>query len=161
MSIEIRSVAATDVRQFSQWQYEPPYGVYDIGMEPGAAVDYFLQEDVRCHVLIEETVLIGFCTFGRDAQVHGGDYEDDLLDIGLGMHPSRTDSGIGRRYVEAVVDFALGRYGPNGFRVTIADANRRAVNAWTAAGFSELSKFETDREILNSHDWIVLRRDAS
>lgn len=161
MPIEIRPATDSDVRQFAQWRYEPPYGAYDIAMEQQAAIDYFLREDVRCHVLIDKADLVGFCTFGQDAQVPGGDYEDDLLDIGLGMRPDHTNSGRGREYVEAVVDYALECFGTGGLRVTIAEGNRRAIKVWAAAEFLESSRFETDREILNSHDWVILQRDAN
>lgn len=155
MPLTIRRAAATDIRDFSQWRYDVPYDVYDIDLEPQEAGDYFLQEDVRCHVLIERDSLIGYCTFGQDAQVPGGVYSDGLLDIGLGMKPDRTNLGQGHRYAAAVTKYALGHFVADGLRVTIAEGNRRAIKVWAGAGFKEISRFESDREILGSLSWVI------
>lgn len=156
MPLTIRPATETDVLEFSQWTYDSPYTVYDIDLEPQAAADYFLQESVRCHVLIDGASLIGYCTFGQDAQVPGGVYGDGLLDVGLGIKPDHTNLGQGHRYAMAVIKYAVERFVVDGLRVTIAEGNRRAIKVWAGAGFTEMSRFESDREILGSLSWVIL-----
>ena len=42
-----------------------------------------------------EGALVGFCCFGFEGQVPGGDYSVDALDVGIGMRPELTGQGLG------------------------------------------------------------------
>jgi hypothetical protein len=37
---------------------------------------------------------IGFCCFGPDAQLRGGDYHEPALDVGLGLRPDLVGKGL-------------------------------------------------------------------
>ena len=103
-----------------------------------------LGPDARCHALVDESGdLVGFCTFGPDAQVPGGDYSAPALDIGLGIRPDRTGRGNGAGYVAAVVDFAAAEFGPDHMRVTISEWNKRAQRVWEKTGFERTQRFDT------------------
>ena len=154
--IELRTATEQDVREFAGWHYEPPYDVYNIDMTPDAAAGYFLEPGISCHTLFDGDVMVGYCTFGRDAQVPGGDYDADGIDIGLGIGPELTGAGEGSRFVAAVVAYALVTFDPPQFRVTIATGNIRALRVWTGAGFSEVSRFGTTRSIMESDEFAVL-----
>jgi GNAT superfamily N-acetyltransferase len=156
MTIKLRPATDRDVREFVAWRYEPPYDAYNLTMDPAEAVEYFLGADIHCHTLIDGDVVVGYCTFGHDAQVSGGDYTADALDVGLGVKPSRTGSGDGYRYVAAVVDHAVASFEPRLLRVTIAAGNRRALRVWSNAGFTEVSRFPTDREMMGSSEFAIL-----
>jgi GNAT superfamily N-acetyltransferase len=114
------------------------------------SIGYFLGEDVVCHVIEEGGDLIAFFTFGSDARVPGGDYSKPCLDIGLGVRPSLTGMGGGRRLVEAVVGFARQEQPGTTLRVTIAAANTRATKVWTHAGFEFIEEFDTAEEMMGS-----------
>ena len=161
MTIKLRPVADVDIREFAAWRYDSPYDVYDITMDPDEAVGYFLGEDIHCHALIEGDEVVAYCTFGHDAQVPGGDYQSDGLDIGLGVKPSRTGSGSGHRFVAAAVAYGVATFGPRQLRVTVAAGNRRALRAWSSAGFTEVSRFGTDREVMGSNVFAILVREPS
>jgi len=160
MMIELRSATDRDIRVFVAWRYEPPYDAYDITQNPDEAVEYFLGADIHCHTLVDGAEVVGYCTFGRDAQVPGGDYTVDGLDIGLGVEPSRTGSGDGHLFVTAVVDHAVASFEPRLLRVTIAVGNRRARRVWSNAGFTEVSRFGTDREVMGSNEFAILVHDV-
>ena len=81
--------------------------------------------------------LVGFCSFGEDGQVPGGDYSTDALDIGMGIHPDFTGQGLGSSFVLAVLDYAQRKFQPTTFRVTIAAFNQRARHVWGKNGFSK------------------------
>jgi GNAT superfamily N-acetyltransferase len=159
MNIKLRPVADADIREFVTWRYDPPYDVYDITMDAAEAVGYFLGEDIHCHAFIGGDEVVGYCTFGHDAQVPGGDYNVDALDIGLGVKPSRTGSGDGHRYIAAAIALATETFEPRQLRVTIAAGNERALRVWSNAGFTEVSRFATDRELMGSKEFAILVRE--
>jgi RimJ/RimL family protein N-acetyltransferase len=154
--IELRPATEQDIREFTEWHYEPPYSVYDIDMTPDEAVGYFLESDIYCHTLLDGNAMVGYCTFGHDAQVPGGNYDADGIDIGLGVKPERTGAGEGSRYVAAVVAFALGTFDPPQLRVTIAAGNIRALRVWSGVGFSEVSRFAPTRDVMESGEFAIL-----
>ena len=160
MTIKLRPVDDADIREFAAWRYDSPYDVYDITMDPDEAVGYFLGTDIHCHALIERDEVVAYCTFGHDAQVPGGDYNVDALDIGLGVKPSRTGSGAGHRYIAAAIALATEALEPRQLRVTIAAGNKRALRVWSNAGFTETSRFSTPREMMGSAEFVILVRDA-
>lgn len=156
MTLRIRPVTADDVRVFAAWRYDPPYDVYDQTDPIDQAIAYFLRPDVQCHVLVEGDRVAGFCTFGHDARVPGGSYGDPAMDIGLGVNPALTGHGRGGEFVDAVVRHARSAFPGWSLRVTIAEHNRRALKVWSAAGFEEDERFETEREILGGRGFVVL-----
>lgn len=80
--------------------------------------------------------LVGYCCFGPDARVPGGDYSDDsILDVGFGLRPGLTGRGNGPVFVEAIVSFARTALGRRHLRVTVAAWNRRAIRVYEKAGF--------------------------
>ena len=125
------------------WRYDPPYDVYDPGagdVEEKIQVLLDPQYAYRA-ILSPEDELVAYCCFGADARVPGGDYDEDALDIGLGVRPDRTGHGQGSTYVRAVLDYACSEYAPTVFRVTIAEFNVRAQRVWEQAGFQRIQHF--------------------
>ena len=160
MAIEFRPAAAQDVAQFIEWRYEPPYDVYSLDMKPAEAEQYFLDPSVNCHSILADGDLFGYCTFGEDARVPGGDYAPPALDIGAAMRPDATGQGRGRDFVAAIVDFATAAFSPDRLRVSIASYNERAIRVWTANGFEELGRFDAPSEILGSTRFVLMGRAA-
>ncbi len=156
MAIDLRPVAEADILQFITWRYEPPYDGYNITGATDELVAYFLGPTVECNVLIENGELIGFCTFGADAQVPGGDYFQNRLDIGLGIRPDLTGNGNGASFVRTVVDHALTQSAQ--LRVTIADINARAIRVWEANGFRHTQSFESPSEVMGSREFSIYER---
>ena len=158
MPLEVQPVTADHICQFVAWRYDPPYHVYDITDDVDKAVDYFLSPEVNCRVIVEDERLVGFCTFGHDAQVPGGDYSKEPLDIGMGIDPELTGRGRGREFVEAAIDHAARVLSADHLRVTIATPNQRAIRAWTANGFTETARFVSSREVLGTDRFVILER---
>lgn len=146
MQVRIVPVNEAQVKAFLTWRYAPPYDVYNLDADADdASLDYFLDPALACHALIDETdELIGFCTFGKDGQVPGGDYSADALDIGMGMRPDLTGQGHGALFRDAVIAFALHTFAPSMLRVTIADFNQRAKRLWEKAGFEQVQRFRSE-----------------
>jgi ribosomal-protein-alanine N-acetyltransferase len=129
------------------WAYDPPYNLYDLSSEylPG-----LLNPDYCYRVVTSEGGdLVGYCCFGRDAQVPGGDYnvgEPDVLDIGVGMSPDLTGQGLGNGFISAIEDYAIKTFSPKILRVSVAAFNERSLNVFRSCGFLETTQF--NRELI-------------
>lgn len=88
--------------------------------------------------------LVGYCCFGPDAQVGGGDYTACALDVGLGMRPHLTGQGRGLAFFSAILDFGRRTFAPQAFRVTVAAFNQRALRVYEKAGFRATQTFRRD-----------------
>ena len=124
------------------WSYKSPYGVYDLNPED---LPELLNPDYRYHhVLDQQGALVGYCCYGKDAQVPGGNYpscEPEVLDVGVGMHPDLTGQGHGYKFVSAVLEYAWRVFRPVVFRISVADFNLRSINTFRKLGFEEKSHF--------------------
>jgi ribosomal-protein-alanine N-acetyltransferase len=141
MKIAFSPIDESSAWEISRWRYEPPYDLYNLEDEK-AAIQYVL-EPSNCFYTLRnaEDDLVGFCSFGEDGQVPGGDYSPEALDIGMGIRPDLTGKGRGAEFVAAVLNFARDLFAPRYFRVTIAGFNRRAQQVWQANGFRPVQTF--------------------
>ena len=126
-----------------RWTYDPPYDIYNFRPEKlEEDLPYVLDPANGFHsIQTSGGEPVGFCSFGADARVPGGDYARDALDIGLGIRPDLTGRGRGARIIGEVLAFAAERFQSARYRVTIAAFNARARKAWGKAGFSEAAEF--------------------
>ena len=154
----VRPATAADVAEFVEWRYEPPYDVYDLTDPLDEAIPYFTAPATRCHVVETGDGIAGYCTFGADARVPGGDYSITALDIGAALRPDLTGRGNGRAFVATIVAFANRAFDPDRLRVSIADENDRAKRAWAGNGFVETQRFTAEREILGSRDFVIMEQ---
>ncbi len=142
------------------WRYEPPYDFYnhDPSKRDEVIANSFLDPAYHYYaVLDEQEALIAFYCFGEDAQVPGGDYRVDALDIGGGLRPDLTGYGLGPKIMSAAMEFARSRFAPRAFRVTIAEFNLRARRAWEKIGFISVQEFVAPHSRI---PFVVMLRDA-
>ena len=138
-----------------QWRYEPPYDIYNLEELEGT-IKYLLDEQNKFHALRDRNgELVGFCSFGADAQVPGGNYGEDALDIGMGIRPDMTGKGWGSKFAAAVLEFAQQKFDPINYRVTIAAFNQRAQRVWKNNGFQHTQTFIHEA---TSREFVVLMR---
>lgn len=147
INLTIQPINETAVRQFLHWKYESPYNIYDMSQkdEPDVprALAYFLNPAYEFYLLYDETNdLVGFFSFGSDAQVPGGDYAPDAVDIGLAVRPDHTGRGLGIHFAKTAVSHAIATHHPPQLRVTIAEFNVRAQKVWQRLGFAKIDRFE-------------------
>jgi len=132
----------TSAREFLQWKYEPPYEIYNYMPE-------FIEEDLVYHLdpanniysMYSNNDLVGYCSFGQDARVPGGDYGKEALDIGLMIKPELTGQGLGKEFVKDVIQFGISQFKPRVVRVTILESNLRAMRVWEKNGFHKTQSF--------------------
>jgi [ribosomal protein S18]-alanine N-acetyltransferase len=129
MEIEYRPVDEKPAREFLGWQYEPPYDIYNCPLEElDEAVEYNIDLANNVYAMLDQNgELVGYCSYGRDAQVPGGDYSEGALDIGLMIKPALTGQGLGAAFVSEVIRNGIEEYMPKKLRVTVAAFNHRAI----------------------------------
>jgi ribosomal-protein-alanine N-acetyltransferase len=148
MKLRVKPLSADQVREFIRWEYAGPYAIYNMSPEDEEAeVRFFLDpENGYWGISDQEGAFLGFCNFGADARVPGGDYAKEAVDIGMGMRPDLTGQGQGALYAAAVFDFAVAQYPDQKQRVTIAEFNERAQQLCRKFGFVQTERFLREKD---------------
>lgn len=132
----LRPVAQADAREMIGWRYEPPYSFYDLSQDE---LKELLHPANRYYSILDDRgALIGLCCFGKEARVDGGDYpqlEPMVLDLGLGLRPDLTGQGLGRIFLQSILEFAVENFAPQRLRATVAKFNRRSQRTFQHLGF--------------------------
>jgi len=138
----ISPLSVENAREITTWRYDPPYDLYDLDPEHMSGL---LKIDYRYHQVIDlKGSLVGFCCFGLDAQVPGGDYhlgEPVVFDIGVGLRPDLTGQGRGTTFVDEILDYGHATYRPKVFRAAIASFNQRSLKTFQNLGFMMQGSF--------------------
>jgi ribosomal-protein-alanine N-acetyltransferase len=128
-SLAFRPLTRADAEAIVCWRYPAPYDLYNLDARPPSeAVDSLLDPELRYYAVLDSSgELIAFRCFGSDAQVEGGDYSVDALDMGGGLRPDLTGKGLGRIVISAAMSFGRQKFSPKRFRTTVASFNVRAL----------------------------------
>jgi ribosomal-protein-alanine N-acetyltransferase len=152
VGFRIQPLTVAQIRDFLTWVYDASYAVYNMaGDDPQEAVAFFSDPANGYFAIVAEVPatgpeFLGFCNFGEDARVPGGDYSKDAVDIGMGMRPDLTGRGRGATHAAAVFAFAQERYPEQTQRVTIAAFNGRAQRLCQKFGFRIVERFAHARD---------------
>ena len=140
------------------WEYPFPYDFYNTSFDNYQEhyVRQFVDPELKFHAVLDSYgTMIGFCSFGADGQVPGGNYSDEGLDIGLGMRPELTGQGNGAAFFGAILDYALSTFRPKFLRLTVAKFNLRALKLYQNFGFEVQGEFSAQ---LNGVPYRILVR---
>lgn len=134
-------------RDLLTWRYPPPYDIYneaDVSIQERENIVRFLCDPINHYsaMLDEQGIYIGGCSHGFDAQVEGGDYSEEAMDIGLGVKPEYTGRGFGAEVVRQMLLYYHQLRQPQKFRATIAAFNRRSQRVFEKNGFQRTQTFE-------------------
>ncbi|WP_067724725.1 GNAT family N-acetyltransferase [Oceanobacillus damuensis] len=128
------------------WKYEKPYDFYNNILTSDAIVE--LLSNKYYAVLDDYNVLIGFFCTGRSAQVPAGDamavYDEDCVDIGIGMKPELTGKGKGYEFFSIILSFVCEKHRDKDIRLTVATFNERAIHLYEKFGFVQKAVFHSD-----------------
>ena len=137
---EFRPMNRPTAINITKWRYEPPYDIYNDD-ESGESLEWYLDPDYHYYSVWRQGELVAFRNFGADAQVPGGDYSADALDMGGGLRPDLTGKGLGAGFMSAAFEFALETFNPAAFRATVAGFNLRAQKVCLRVGYKETQRF--------------------
>ena len=117
------------------WKYNDEYSFYDMA----ADIDDYLE-----FVNMEKRADKYFsCYLNKElmAWYSAEVLDDDKIELGLGLKPQYTGKGLGVDFVNAVIKHATSIYGNNGFILSVALFNQRAIKVYEKVGFTKISMF--------------------
>lgn len=115
----------------ASWHYDPPFDWYEPG-EPELYLHFDRELSEGYLALVDETdSAVGFVCLGVEASVAGQQPVDGIVDVGIGIDPALTSTGIATAAVPVVVR-SLGK---KRLRAAIWAQNSRAIATARRAGF--------------------------
>ncbi|MBX0329180.1 GNAT family N-acetyltransferase [Oscillochloris sp. ZM17-4] len=156
--LTITPMDAAAAEETTGWRYPPPYDIYDLDEEPAKLIAIFSDPAYGYFQLREGGALVGFCCFGEEGRVRGGDYAAPALDLGIAMRPDLTGRGLGRRYLGAILTFAESQFRPPALRLTVAAFNARARRLYANLGFRSAQRFNSPA---SGREYIVMLRPTA
>ncbi|HRW47054.1 MAG: GNAT family N-acetyltransferase [Caldilinea sp.] len=161
MEYHFAPMTEPDARAVLNWSYpgiDTLYNPDPDNLEEDMAA--LLRPDYYYHAIRDGAGgLVGFCCFGEDAQVPGGDYGLPALDVGLGLHPDLIGTGLSHGFLAAILAFGEEKFAPEFFRATVAVINRRSLHLFERAGFYIVQNFLSG-EVRRHRFYVLLRAVA-
>lgn len=145
--MEVRALTDADAAAVARWRYPGRHATYDVIDPSHLARDHWAVAD--------DGELVGYCGFGAPARVAGAEAQPGTLDIGYGMNPQLMGRGRGRRFVAAILAFALERHDPRRLRLHVLDWNDRSRKIAAGHGFVVEGAVEAEGD-----RFLVMVRDA-
>jgi RimJ/RimL family protein N-acetyltransferase len=102
-------------------------------------------------------LLVGFCCYGADAQVPGGDYGlRNAVDVGLGMNPALVGRSLSHAFLAAILGWGRQLFAPDYYRATVATINVRSLGMFNRAGFFVTQRFRPPDN--DTHEFLIMVR---
>jgi [ribosomal protein S18]-alanine N-acetyltransferase len=133
--VRIVQLTQDQAETIADWRYEPPYDFYDVRADLHD-LEELLDSAKRgnwyfgAHSAAGE--LIGYFVFKRT---------EDVVGVGLALRPDLTGRGQGQSFLEDGLAFAREQFEPRGFRLSVAEFNRRAIRVYERVGFTQTRTF--------------------
>lgn len=150
-------------REIAAWQYTGEYAQFNVAPDDVEdAVRDYLDPALDYHAVWHPVYgLAAFCCYGEEAQVPGGDYDEEAIDLGLGLRPDLLGRGLSGMIFEAAMANRSNEGRP--LRATVAAFNLRSLRMLEKAGFVERRSFTADMPTVEGGRlaFIILMREAS
>ncbi len=129
-------MSGQDAVAIAQWHYSEPYTFYDLKSDRNDYEEFLnlakWKRDSKFSVIDDHGELVGLFEFS---------YQNDVVDIGLGVRPDLTGRGIGLSFFLAGLKFASEKFSPKRFKLSVAAFNTRAIKVYEKAGFRIVRTF--------------------
>lgn len=122
----------------NDWKYEGPYAFYDMTSDVddyNELVDESLRNGCAYFEATVDDELVGFFCLSM---------EDGEIEIGLGLKPDCCGKGIGREFVNSIIDYINEHYVYNVLSMSVASFNQRAIKVYKSCGFREQMTYMQD-----------------
>ncbi|WP_223282815.1 GNAT family N-acetyltransferase [Neobacillus kokaensis] len=140
----IKEMTEAYATEILNWKYEAPYDFYDVEYSSAALKE--LLENPYYAVINYSSELVGFFCIGEPAQVpigvQYGAYQDEFVDIGIGLKPELTGKGKGAAFLAFVINHIQEKFHAP-MRLTVATFNKRAIRLYEKFGFDKVVAFNS------------------
>ncbi|GAA0596608.1 GNAT family protein [Virgibacillus siamensis] len=143
MNLTIRSMNEDLAKQILSWKYESPYDFYNNEVNNEGIKERL---DGSYQVLLDEKgKVFGFLCTGETARIPIGNkygvYNENFVDIGLGMNPNYAGNGYGYDFCSFIINYIRENNKGIPMRLSVATFNKRAIRLYEKLGFEEGDKF--------------------
>ncbi|GAB6109374.1 GNAT family N-acetyltransferase [Fusibacter bizertensis] len=157
MKYTISEMDNSSANQICDWQYTGGYSIYSFDGSD-ACKDELLNGDYYT-VRDQSGALMAYLCYGSSAQVPIakalGLYQEDHLDVGIGLLPELSGKGLGKSILTQGIIFGKEKFKRMTIRLTVAEFNTRAIKLYRSLGFVKVSTFtrvcegiQTDFEVM-------------
>ena len=162
-SLSFTPITSEEAREVLNWRYPGLPTLYNPSPEELEDDIDVLLTPVYNYYAVRSALglLVGFCCYGSDAQVPGGDYSlRNAVDVGLGMNPALTGRGLSHSFLAAILEWGRTIFAPDYFRATVAAVNVRSQGMFARAGFLIVQRFRPQDRPQNQggHEFLVMLR---
>lgn len=143
-NLQINYMTKEYAHLISKWKYDGIYSLYNNSID---MLDSFMDGN-HFACINKSSELIGYYCFGEDARIptiEDSVFNDEFIDIGLGMNPMLCGNGFGASFLKAGLQYAYSLYGSSKFRLSVVHFNERAINVYKRLGFC------TQKEVTHLH----------
>lgn len=147
-------------RYISTWVYAEPYSLYS--MDGSEELIKELMDGSYFAVMNDEKEVVGYFCYGGSAQVPGlrkyGVYEEEYIDIGLGMKPDLTGKKLSFDFLLTGMKFGSLKFQNEKFRLTVATCNERAIKAYEKVGFKRGQAY-VNKTPNGEREFVIMKRE--
>ena len=137
-----RPLTAAEARAVAAWRYPPPYDLYDVGPAGAGLFTTRTADGEGYYPGVDGAgAVVAFAVLGAEARIAGQVAAAGVLDVGAGVRPDLTGSGVGTALLPQAV--ALGRelFAPTTLRTAVAVFNERSLALCRRAGLEPVREF--------------------
>jgi [ribosomal protein S18]-alanine N-acetyltransferase len=129
------------------WQYESPYDFYNNELTDESLNELMNQSYIA--VVDDNKQLTGYYCTGISAIVPAGNeygaYNENMIDLGLGLKPGLTGAGRGRSFLTFILqNIENANIESIPLRLTVATFNKRAIKLYENVGFITQQSFDSN-----------------
>ena len=147
---EFRRVSENDVKDMLTWKYEGIYSFFDNDFSEGKInyVKSFPMDDNVYAIYNNKNQLVGYCAF----------YLKDKVSFSIQMRPSLTSKGMGKEFLQAILDFAKEKYNLKNIELSVLKFNERAIRLYKSLGFKVTDEF-MGKTVKGEMEFIKMEKD--
>ena len=143
MKYKILEMDKFSAKQISNWQYTGIYALYSFDGSDDCKDELMNGDYYTVYDQVDN--LVAYLCYGSSAQVPMakalGLYQDEHIDIGIGLSPEMCGKGIGKAILTEGITFAKEKFCLTSIRLTVAEFNTRAIKLYQSLGFVKVSSF--------------------